>query len=166
MEIRRDHMMLETEPPRGGGQARPSGWRCAGGVLVVLLLASGAARAADTDPTLALMRASAVRGAGGRATLTLEGSFSFANAVQLGLPLQIVVTQGARSVRYDLDGGVSQSVGGGPSQTVPPPGLIGMSDRTITLVLPVEFGAGDATVQVVGAYSDKPIASNRLGITL
>ena len=148
-------------PPRSAASRR---MRCAAAAL--FLLACGPVFGADTDPTLALMRASAVCGASGRATVTLEGSFSFANAVQLALPLEIVVTQGTRSARYDLAGSVSVSVGGGPPQAAPPPGLIGMSDRTITLVLPAEFTAGEASVQVVGSYSGKTIASNRLGFGL
>jgi hypothetical protein len=160
-------MMDQCRLVRTGNPPRFTASRRMGCAAAALLLLTGVSvRAADTDPTLALMRASAVRGARGRATVTLEGSFSFANAVQLALPLEIVVTQGTRSARFDLAGGVSVSVGGGPPQAAPPPGLIGLSDRTITLVLPVEFTAGEASVQVVGSYSDKPIASNRLGLTL
>jgi hypothetical protein len=154
-------------PSQVDRRTQSSRLRRVGGILLgLVVLAAVPVHAADTDPTLALMRASAVRGASGRATVTLEGSFSFANAVQLALPLEIVVTEGTRTARYDLSGGVSVSVGGGPLQAAPGPGVIGMSDRTITLVLPVEFTAGEATVQVVGSYSDKPIASNRLGLTL
>ena len=135
-------------------------------LTAALLLAGTPVYAANTDPTLALMRASAVRGAGGRATVTLEGSFSFADAVQLALPLEIVVTQGATSARYTLTGNASLTVGGGPPQAVPPPGVLGMDERTITLVLPAEFTAGDATAQIIATYEQKAIASNALRFTL
>jgi hypothetical protein len=134
---------------------------------VGLIVASRApVRAANTDPTLALMSASAVRATSGRATLTLEGSFSFADAVQLALPLAIVVTQGTRSARYDLSGNVAVSLGGGAPQPGPGPGVLGMTERTITLVLPAEFAGGEASAQIVGTYDGKQIASNTLRFTL
>lgn len=136
-------------------------------LMTALVALSGVpVRAANTDPTLALMRASAVRGAGGRATLTLEGSFSFADAVQLALPIEIVVTQGTTSARYTLTGNGSLTIGGGPPQTLPPPALLGMDERTITVVLPAQFTAGDAAAQVIATYENKSIASNTLRFTL
>jgi hypothetical protein len=134
--------------------------------LVALAVAPGPASGANTEPTLALMRATAVRGASGRTTLTIEGSFSFADAVQLALPLTIVVTQGSRSARYDLTGTVSVSIDGGAPQAAPAPGVLGISDRSITLVLPTGFSPGEATAQIVATYEDKAIASNALRFTL
>ena len=72
--------------------ANRHGGRCyGGGVLAMLCVALVVApvRAANTEPTLALMRATAARSTSGRVTVTLEGSFSFADTVQLQLPLQV-----------------------------------------------------------------------------
>ncbi|MDX2171342.1 MAG: hypothetical protein SF182_30015 [Deltaproteobacteria bacterium] len=130
-----------------------------------LLLGLSPAGAANTDPTLALLRASAVRGSGGRATLTLETSVSFDDVVQLALPVEVVVTQGNRVARCGLSGTVSLTVGG-VAQAAAPPGVIGVSQHRITLVLPPELGAGEASVQLVGTYSDNTVASNVLRVTL
>ncbi|MBX3027101.1 hypothetical protein KF840_19540 [bacterium] len=122
--------------------------------------------AANTDPTFALTRASATRGSGERWTVVLEGSFGVADAVQLDLPLRLVVSQGDRSARFDLAGRVTVSVAGAPAQDAPPPGVLAVTSRTITLVLPVGFGAGDAVAQIVGTYDGEPIASNQLRFAL
>ena len=45
-------------------------------------------------------------------------------------------------------------------------GVIAVTDRRLTVVLPPEFTAGDATVQLVADYSRRPIASNVLRFTL
>lgn len=132
----------------------------------LIVVSSALVRAANTDPTLALMSAAAVHATSGRATLTIEGSFSFADAVQLALPLVIVVTQGTRSARYDLSGNVTVSLDGGAGQPAPGLGVLGMTERTITLVLPAEFAAGVAAAQIVGTYDGKQIASNTLRFTL
>ena len=134
--------------------------------VALLLLAAGTAQGANTEPIFALTRAAATRGSGGRATLVLEGSFGVADAVQLALPLEVVVTQGNRSARFDLAGNVSISVGGAPAQAGPAPGVLAVTSRTITLVLPAEFAAGDAAAQIVGTYENEPLASNQLQFTL
>ena len=123
------------------------------------------ALAANTDPTLALMRATAARGSSGRATLTLETSFSFDDAIQLALPIEVVVTQGTHVARCALSGAVALTVNG-VAQAVDGPGVIGVTDRRITVVLPPEFTAGEASAQLVGAYSSKPVASNVLRFTI
>jgi hypothetical protein len=130
-------------------------------LLMALFLFAAPARAANTDPTLALMRANAVRGSSGRATLTLETSFSFDDAIQLALPIEVVVTQGTRTARCALSGSVAMSVGGAP-QPAASPGVIIVTERSITVVLPAEFGPGEASAQLVGAYPSKPVASNVL----
>jgi hypothetical protein len=132
---------------------------------LALLLAADAAPAANTDPTLALVRATAVRGSSGRATLTLETSFSFDDAIQLALPIEVVVTQGARTARCALSGSVAMSVGGAP-QPAASPGVISATARTIVVVLPAEFSPGEASAQLVAAYSSKPVASNVLRFAL
>ncbi len=134
-------------------------------LLFGLVLAS-ASLAANTEPTLALMRATAVRGSSGRVTLTLDASFSFADAVQLGLPVEVLVTQGTRTAHCSLSGDVSVAVDAGPPQPAPPPCVIGVAERTLTLVLPAEFGPGAATAQLVLTQEGRVIASNHLGFTI
>ncbi|MGH7786870.1 MAG: hypothetical protein ACRERC_08390 [Candidatus Binatia bacterium] len=119
-------------------------------------------QAANTDPTLALMRATAVRSTAGRVTVTLEGSFSLADAVQLALPLEIVIAQGPRRARYDLGGQVWLSIDGGAELLLAGPGVLAVEARAITLVLPAEFDASEATAQILGGYRAEAIASNRL----
>lgn len=130
------------------------------------MLASGRIDAAFTEPRLAVMRATAYRATSGTSTLQLEGSFSYADAVQLGLPLNVIVTQGTLTVRFDLTGNVFVSTGGGPEQSAPGPGLLSFTARTIVVVLPASFAPGAATVQVVANYDGQSIASNRLSFTL
>lgn len=133
------------------------------GALLATLLTCGAAplSAANTDPTLALMRATAVRGSSGRATLTLETSFSFDDAIQLALPIDVVVTQGTRVAHCALSGTVSLTVDGA-AQSPGDAGVISVTDRRIIVVLPPQFAAGEASAQLVGAYSSKAVASNVL----
>lgn len=121
--------------------------------------------AAFTEPRLALMRVTAYRSTNGTSTLKLEGSFSYADAVQLALPLSVVVTQGQLSARCDLAGNVFTSTGGS-EQPAAGPGVISFAPREIVLVLPAGFTAGTATAQVVATYGSQPISSNRLSFTL
>lgn len=137
-----------------------------GVVAAVAAIATPPAPAANTEPTFALTRATATRGTSGRATLVLEGSFGVADAVQLDLPLEIVVTQGTRSARFDLAGNVSVSLAGAPAQAAPAPGVLGITSRSLTLVLPAEFTSGEATAQIVGTYDGESVNSNQLRFTL
>ncbi len=123
-------------------------------------------QAAFTEPQLALMRVTVERSSTGTVSLHLEGSFSLADAVQLDFPLGILVQQGALTARFDLAGNVFTSVGGGPEQSAPGPGVVGVAARAIVLVLPPGFSTGSATAQVVGTYDDHALASNRLGFGL
>ncbi len=132
----------------------------------LLLLVSAPLHAAVTEPRLALMRVTAYRAAGGSISLTLEGSFSFADAVQLALPLNVVVTQNQLSARFDLSGNVFTTTAPGPEQAAPGPGIVRITARQITLVLPPGFATGAATAQITATYGSQPIASNRLGFNL
>ena len=151
--------MPRSDAPRGRSLRRVAL------AAMALLVAAAAAPAANTDPTLALVRATAVRGSSGRATLTLETSFSFDDAIQLALPIEVVVTQGTRTARCALSGSVAMTVDGAP-QPAASPGVISVAERSITVVLPAEFGPGEAAAQLVGAYSSKPVASNVLRFAL
>lgn len=158
--------MLRRIPHRPDRIADRSPRRSPLTALAVLLALASPAVAANTDPTFALTQASATRGSGERRTVVLEGSFGVADAVQLDLPLAVVVTQGARSARFDLAGHVSVSIDGAPPQDAPPPGVLAVTDRTITLVLPAGFAAGEAVAQIVGIYEGEQIASNQLRFSL
>lgn len=131
-----------------------------------LLLVGAPVHAAVTEPRLALMRVTAYRAAGGAISLTLEGSFSFADAVQLALPLNVVITQNQLSARFDLSGNVFTTMAPGPEQPASGPGIVRITARQITLVLPPGFAAGAATAQITATYGSQPIASNRLGFNL
>lgn len=148
--------------PKRGSARRPRWALHPALLLLAVALASAPAPAANTDPTLALMRATAVRSTSGRVTVTLEGSFSLADAVQLALPLDIVVTQGSRRARYDLGGQLWLSVAGGVEQPLAGPGVLAIDARAITLVLPAEFDTSEATAQILGGAGGESIASNRL----
>jgi len=112
------------------------------------------------------MRVTAYRAAAGATSLTVEGSFSFADAVQLALPLNVVITQNQFSARFDLAGNVFATTASGPEQSVPGPGIIRITARQITLVLPPGFETGAATAQITATYGSQPIASNRLEFNL
>lgn len=131
----------------------------------VLLLIGMQVEAAFTEPRLALLRVSAHQSRAGSSTLTIEGSFSYADTVQLALPLNVVVTQGQLTARFDLAGHVFISTGG-PEQPATGLGVISFAPREIVVVLPTGFSAGAAAVQVVANYEGKIISSNRLSFTL
>ncbi len=134
--------------------------------VLALVIAGGGAHAAITEPRLALMRVTAYQGASGRVTLTLEGTFSFADAVQLAIPLNVTVVQGALGARFDLAGNVFTSQNNGTEQAAPGPGIVDIAEKKITLVLPAGFTSGSATVQVIANFDGKPIASNHLTVSL
>ncbi|MBI1817452.1 MAG: hypothetical protein HYR72_20955 [Deltaproteobacteria bacterium] len=138
--------------------------RCKSLALMVAILMAAAVplRAGTTEPRLALMRATAVRSTAGRITLTLEGNFSLGDTVQLALPLDVLVTQGEVAARFDLAGDPPT----GLNQPAPDAGVISIGERAITLVLPAQFMAGEATAQIVATFDGKPLASNRLRFTL
>ena len=135
--------------------------------LVFLLLAVNLAAAAGGNPQLAVVRATPHRSASGAGvTLEVEASFNFDDALQLPLPVHVIVTQGSLSARFDLAGNVFTSVGGGAEQSSPGPGVIAVTRHVILLVLPSAFAQGPAAVQLVVRYRDEPFSSNRLDLTL
>jgi hypothetical protein len=131
-----------------------------------LAIAARPVAAASTEPTLALMRATAVHGSAGRATITLEASFSYRDVVQLGLPLDVQITIGSRTAHCALDGTVTVSLDGGPAEPTAAPCVLAVTERAITLVLPAELGSGDAIAQLILTHEGRPIASNRLRFTV
>jgi hypothetical protein len=135
-------------------------------VFAASVMMGGGVDAAFTEPRLALMRVTAYRSTSRASTLTLEGSFSYADAVQLALPLNVIVTQGQLSARFDLAGSVFISTGGGTEQPAAGPGVVSFAPREIILALPPGFSAGTATAQVVANFGSQRISSNQLSFTL
>ena len=135
-------------------------------VLLLVALLAAPTFAANTEPTMALMRATAVRAASGRITVTLEASFSFADAVQLALPIDILVSQGTRVAHFSLDGQVFVSENGGPLLVSDPPGVLSVSERTIVLVLPTVFAPGEATARITADVGRQGVTSNELRFSL
>ena len=72
-------------------------------IVLASLVAAATAWASATSPTLIVSAARAVA-ADGRRSVTIEGTFDFENAVQVGYPLQLVVFQGTRFVRFPAVG--------------------------------------------------------------
>jgi hypothetical protein len=121
---------------------------------------------AYTEPRLALLRAAAIRSTAGTISIQLEATFSFADVVQLGMPLQILVQQGEVTARIDLNGNAFTSLAGAPEQPAPGFGLLSVTNRQLLFVLPPAFGAGLATIQLRSDYEDRTIFSNRVTVTL
>ena len=147
---------------------RKQGYQSSWSLLVaaLLLCASTVSQAAYTEPRLALLRVTPYRATTGVITLKVEGSLSFADAVQLALPLSVTIAQGQLSARFDLAGNVFTTTAGGAEQPVAGPGVITIAQRAITLVLPPGFATGAASAQVTAAFDGKLISSNRLSFDL
>ena len=136
-------------------------------LLIVALLAFYGAplQAAFTAPRLALTQVTSFHSASGGMTLDLQGTFSFADAVQLAVPVNVIVKQGQLTARFDLSGNVFTSRGRA-EQAAPGPGVIRFAQRNLTLVLPPGFVVGAATAQIAATFDGKLIASNLLRCTL
>lgn len=134
--------------------------------MMLLVSVVSTSPAAYTEPRLALLRATPLHSNGGSTALQLEGSFSLPDVVQLSMPLQVLVTQGALTARFDMNGGVFTSTNGGGEQPASGPGLVSVAAREIIVSLPSGFTAGAATVQVIAIYEGRQISSNRLSVDL
>ncbi len=134
--------------------------------LLVLVGLCSAAFAAYTEPRLALTRAYVHRSATGTVSLRLQGTFSFADIVQLATPVNVFVTQGSFSARCDQGGNVFTSSGGGPEQPASGVGLISIQPNEMVVVLPTGFTTGNALVRVVMTYDGNDISTNELGVVL
>lgn len=138
------------------------------GVLALLLViaARSGAWGAYTEPRLALTRATVHYSASAVASVQLEGTFSFADLVQLAVPVNVYVVQGTLTARLDQAGNVYTSSGGGSEQPANGPGLVSLKEREILVVLPTGFSSGAATIRVEIIYDGGPISTNELGVTL
>ena len=142
--------------------------------------ATGPARAAITDPDLALTAAHVEVGATVR-VVSLEGLFPVEDQVQLPVPLQILVRSGTQYVRYDAADGVFTGVApelADGLQAGEVPGLLAQGApaaqaRVLLLVpgridvlLPPSFPSGSAEVQLFVLDEDEGILSNALGVEI
>ena len=151
-------------------------------ILALLLLGALPAWPSATSPTLAVSAASATR-ADGRLAVTIEGTFDFANAVQVGYPLQLVVFQGTRFVRFGIGDtprtGTTSLLADGQLTLGELPPFLGAGDpappdvRIVTFTatralvsLPADFIAGAATAQVFTVLPEEPVLSNPLVLVL
>lgn len=135
-----------------------------------------------TSPTLLLSAASGIAAGGGRA-VTVEGAFDFPNAVQVGYPLNLVVFQGTRFVRYPVVGGpvagTSATLADGVladtelTSLLQDGATVAGSTRIITLApsqirvaLPSTFTAGATRAVLFTVLADGPVVSNPIDFTL
>jgi hypothetical protein len=159
------------------------GPRAAAAVLAALVvLATATARPSATSPTLVVSAVNGMR-ADGRVAVTVEGTFDFPNAVQVGYPLQLVVFQGTGFVRFPIGGtpqaGQSSLLADGRIDPGDVPGLlaagsptpadvriVSLSSARAVLALPGDFQAGAATVQAFADLADGRVLSNPLALVL
>jgi hypothetical protein len=153
----------------------------AASLATLVLLAAAIARPSATSPTLVVSAARAIR-ADGRYAVTVEGAFDFPNAVQVGYPLQLVVFQGTRFVRFPigeapragqadvLTDGLSLGdlpalvAAGGPAPA--DVRIVSLSATNAVLSLPPDFAPGVATAQLFTILSDGSVLSNPLALVL
>jgi hypothetical protein len=153
-------------------------------VVAVLLAAvpSGLVHAGATSPTLVIASAFGIAG-DARRTVVLETSWDYPNGVQVPYPLEIVVFQGPRFVRYPIHGaavaGTSALLADGRLDAADLPGLLGAGApapgdvRIVTLTagearvaLPAEFAAGVATAVLFATLPEHDVFSNPLTLVL
>ncbi|TMA37749.1 MAG: hypothetical protein E6J75_15130 [Deltaproteobacteria bacterium] len=150
--------------------------------LALAIAAPAGLRASGTSPALVL---SAAAGAAvdGQRSATLDGSFDFANALQVAYPLSLVVFQGSRFVRYRLPGaavaGDSPELADGQlsANELDALGQEGSAAaagvRVVTLVtdrirvaLPAAFTAGPTTAILYAILPDSNVLSNPIDFSL
>ena len=155
--------------------------RAATCALLSLAVATGA-WAGATSPTLVLATGRPV-GAAPPYGVRLTGTFDFENVLQLEVPIELVVFQGSRFVRFPLggdplegttaavaDGILSQSdlpaldaasspVGDGARVTALGPTAVGVA-------LPSVFGPGPVTAIVVARLVEETVFSNPIQVVL
>lgn len=135
---------------------RRSARRIAAGLMIGMLFVASAAHAGSSEPKLAIANASASSD-GGVVSVEILGNFDYDNAVRLGYPLSILVTQGATMARLLFDGRVG--TGDAWTNLSPPadvpgaPGVIAIGPERLTVVLPPSFTAGSpATLRLEALF--------------
>jgi hypothetical protein len=159
-------------------KVRPIAAVLALGLLAGARLAQGGA----TSPQLAIAAAVGLLGEGRRA-VAIEAGYDFPNAVQVGYPLQIVVFQGTRFVRYPIggspvtgesallaDGGLDAAdLGAFLAQGTAAPAdvrILTLTGSEARVALPAEFAAGTATAVLFTVLADGATLSNPLALVL
>ena len=154
-------------------------------LVVCVALVLGGARAGHagaTSPTLVVSLASGMAVDGAR-VVSVAGDFDFPNAVQTGYPLQLMVFQGTRFVRYPAAG--APATGDSPlladgaldeadlpsvlaAGTAAPAGvrIITFTAQEARLALPSTFVPGAATAVVFTILADGSVLSNPLAFVL
>lgn len=144
--------------------------------LVLSALATGVALGGATTPSLVLSSAVANR-AGAGASLTVEGTLDFSNALELGYPIDLLVFQGATFTRFPFAGtpmaGTTSALADGvlaegeiptvvAAGTTAPNGVrvITLVRDSIRVALPPSIVAGPATAIVFGILTDGTVLSN------
>lgn len=151
-------------------------------VVFAVATAPRSARAGATTPALVLSTAAASAGTAGR-TAVFQGSFDFANALQIGYAIDLVVFQGTTFARYPFAGapltGTSPQLSDGTLAAGEVATLVGEgapADAGVEIVtltadeirvnLPASFVGGPATAVVFAVLSDGTALSNAIGFVL
>ena len=131
----------------------------------LLGMAAGVTWAGSTEPELAIADTSATVDSG-VVTLEVFGSFDYADAIRLGYPLAIVVTQNDTVARLSLDGTVTVATGPNPPAPVPSArGVVAIAPQRLSAALPPEFTAGgQAAVRLEATYEGNPLRSNSVPV--
>jgi len=163
---------------------RSQSWRRRGLLVALALVTAVPARlrASGTSPALVLS-AAAGAAVGDQRSVALEGSFDFANAVQVAYPLNLVVFQGSRFVRYRVPGaavaGDSPELADGQltadeldafgqegSAAAAGVRIVTLVTDRIRIALPAGFTAGPTTAILYAVLPDSPVLSNPIDFTL
>lgn len=154
-------------------------------LVACVLLAASADRAcaAGTSPTLALVGVDAFATEERTRLITATGAFNFDDLVQVPFPAAgLLVVQGARFARYDVDGtvrdGTTPIVADGVvpaelesllalgSSAAPPTRLVRLAANEVTVVLPPGFEPGAASVVLFALHEDESFVSNAIAVVL
>lgn len=136
-----------------------------GAGLVALLCVARAALAGSTEPEMAIADATASVESG-VVTVQVVANYDHDNAVRLGYPLAIVVTQGIERAQLFLDGRVTVASGGAaPVPLAGAPGVIAFAPTRISAVLPPGFApAGAAAVRLEADFDGGTLRSNAVQV--
>ena len=147
------------------------------------LLLAGEARAAGTSPVLALTAAGGAAAGNGDRIVSAEGSFNFEDLVQIPFPAAgLMVVQGTRLVRYEVDGSVVEATSATVANGVTPdelPALLALTGAPaaparlvritangVSVVLPADLAAGTALVLLYAHHEDEYFVSNAIPVVL
>ena len=151
-------------------------------LALLVLVRPAAALAGATSPALVLGAASGEGSPGGH-TVLLEGAFEFDNALQVGYPLQAVVFQKTRFVRYPIAGppvtGTSPTLNDGVltdaelaaflGDGAPTPAairIVTVAPSSLRVTLPAQFRSGAATALLFTILPEGSVLSNQIDFVL